>query len=167
MMDETKNPAAVELGKLGGKKTAERGPEYYAEINAKRMERKGGRPRNPPAATHAGTLEIAGRKIACAVLADGKRVLIQETFLSAIGRSRKGKGGQIVTSPDGLPPFLAAENLRTFVSDELRQATVPYVYRSVGGANAYGYDAMLLPMVCDVYLTAKDAGKTTRQQEHI
>lgn len=167
MDEETKNPTAVELGKLGGQKTAERGSEYYAEINAQRRERKGGRPRNPPAATHDGTLEIAGRKIACAVLANGTRVLSQETFLSAIGRSRKGKGGQIVASPDGLPPFLAAENLRSFVSEELRQATVPYIYRSLRGNNAYGYDAMLLPMVCEVYLNAKDAGKTTRQQEHI
>jgi len=167
MTEETKNPAAVELGKLGGQKTAERGPEYYAEINAQRKVKAGGRPKNPPVATHAGTLEIAGRKIACAVLADGTRVLSQETFLSAIGRSPKGKGGQIVASPDGLPPFLAAENLRPFISNELRQATLPAVYRSLAGNNAYGYDAMLLPMVCEVYLNAKDAGKTTRQQEHI
>jgi hypothetical protein len=167
MPDEIKNPAAVELGKLGGQKTAERGSEYYAAINAKRKERKGGRPKNPPVVTHAGTLKIAGRDIGCAVLANGTRVLTQETFLSALGRSPKGKGGQIVSSPDGLPPFLAAENLRPFISEELRLATVPYIYRSQGGRDAYGYDAMLLPMVCEVYLNAKDAGKTTRQQEHI
>ena len=167
MQEEIKNPAAVELGKLGGQKTAERGAEYYAEIQAKRQTRAGGRPKNPPDATHDGTLEIAGRKIACAVLASGTRVLTQETFLSAIGRSRKGKGGQIVASPDGLPPFLAADNLRPFISEELKHATAPYVYRSRGGRTAYGYDAMLLPMVCEVYLNANDAGKTTRQQEHI
>jgi hypothetical protein len=167
MDEEPKNSAAAELGRLGGQKTAKRGPEYYAEIQARRKERKGGRPKNPPVATHDGTIEIAGRKIACAVLPDGKRVLTQETFLSAIGRSRKGKGGQIVSSPDGLPPFLAAENLRPFISGELRQATAPYFFRSLGGADAYGYDALLLPMVCEVYLTAKDHQKTTRQQEHI
>jgi hypothetical protein len=166
-VEENKNQAAAELGKLGGQKTAERGPEYYAEIQAQRKERKGGRPKNPPVATHDGTIEIAGRTIACAVLADGKRVLTQETFLSAIGRSRKGKGGQIVASPDGFPPFLAAENLRPFISEELREATAPYIYRSRSGRNAYGYDAMLLPMVCEVYLNAKDASKTTRQQAHI
>lgn len=30
-----KNPAAVEFGRLGGKKTAEKGPEYFKELSAK------------------------------------------------------------------------------------------------------------------------------------
>lgn len=164
---ENLSEAASELGRRGGKKTAERGPEYYVAIQAKREKRAGGRPKSPPVALHDGTIEIAGRRIACAVLPDGKRVLTQETFLTAIGRSLKGKGGQIISSPDGLPPFLAAENLRPFIPNELREATVPYVFKTVSGGSAYGYDAMLLPMVCDVYLSAHDAGKTTRQQEHI
>lgn len=167
MPQEHKNRAAVELGKLGGQRTAERGPEYYALIQASRSERKGGRPKNPPLASYAGTLEIAGQVIACAVLPDGKRVITQDTFLSAIGRSPKGKGGQVISSPDGLPPFLAAETLRPFISQELREATVPHIYRTPSGSNAYGYDAMLLPMVCEVYLNAKDDGKTTKQQAHI
>jgi hypothetical protein len=37
--------AAAMLGKRGGKVTAERGPEYYAKIQAMRKNRKGGRPR--------------------------------------------------------------------------------------------------------------------------
>jgi hypothetical protein len=36
---------AVSLGKLGGLKTAERGPEYYRQIASKRKTRAGGRPR--------------------------------------------------------------------------------------------------------------------------
>src|SRR2546429_430712 len=80
-----------------------------------------------PQATHIGVLVIAGREMTCAVLANRKRVLTQETFLTAIGRSSKGKGGQIADSTDGLPPFIAAENLKPFVTDELRQATAPLV----------------------------------------
>ena len=43
-------PIADELitahsGKIGGKKTAERGPDYFREIAAMRKNRKGGRPR--------------------------------------------------------------------------------------------------------------------------
>lgn len=43
MEDEPKNLtlAAVELGRRGGKKTAERGPEYYAVIQAKREKEAG------------------------------------------------------------------------------------------------------------------------------
>ncbi len=36
---------AVALGAIGGKKTAERGPEYFARIAAMRKTRAGGRPR--------------------------------------------------------------------------------------------------------------------------
>jgi hypothetical protein len=36
---------AVLMGKLGGRKTAEKGPEYFAKIAAMRKNRKGGRPR--------------------------------------------------------------------------------------------------------------------------
>jgi hypothetical protein len=40
----TERPAAV-LGAKGGKKTAERGPEYFAKIAAMRKTKAGGRPR--------------------------------------------------------------------------------------------------------------------------
>ncbi|MBI2815812.1 MAG: hypothetical protein HYX72_02615 [Acidobacteria bacterium] len=36
---------AAEAGRLGGKKTAKRGPEYFREIAAKRKSFKGGRPK--------------------------------------------------------------------------------------------------------------------------
>jgi len=42
-----KNPAAVALGRLGGNKTAERGPEYFRKIAAKRKHFSGGRPLKP------------------------------------------------------------------------------------------------------------------------
>lgn len=40
----TTKPAAT-LGKRGGKKTAERGPEYFKKIAGMRKTRAGGRPR--------------------------------------------------------------------------------------------------------------------------
>jgi len=40
-----KNPAAVSLGRKGGKATAEKGPEYYRKLQAMRKEHKGGRPK--------------------------------------------------------------------------------------------------------------------------
>jgi hypothetical protein len=38
-------PEAVALGAIGGRKTAERGPEYFARIAAMRKNRAGGRPK--------------------------------------------------------------------------------------------------------------------------
>lgn len=46
----TKNPAAAWLGSLGGRKTAQRGPDYYRKLQAKRKIHAGGRPKKvqPP-----------------------------------------------------------------------------------------------------------------------
>lgn len=107
-----------------------------------------------------GTIDFAGRLISCAVLDTKLRVLTQETMLTTLGRAGKAKGGkgsERMLRVGGLPPFLAAENLLPFVADDLRQAATPVVFRTVRGAKAYGYDARLLPLVCEVYLKARDA----------
>jgi len=44
MPEARKNPAAVALGKLGGKALARRGAEYFRQLQARRKDRKGGRP---------------------------------------------------------------------------------------------------------------------------
>ena len=107
-----------------------------------------------------GEINFAGREISCAVLDTKLRLLTQETFLTTLGRAPKAKGGQgsqQAIRVGGLPPFLAAENLTPFISDELRQAAMPVVFKTKRGKKAYGYDARLLPMVCEVYLLARDA----------
>jgi hypothetical protein len=112
-----------------------------------------------PRALVEGEIDFAGRRISCAVLDTKLRVLTQETFLTTLGRAGKAKGGQgseRMMRVGGLPPFLAAENLLRFVSDELRQAATPVVFRTTRGVKAYGYDAKLLPLVCEVYLLARD-----------
>lgn len=112
-----------------------------------------------PQALVEGEIEFSGRNIACAVLDTKLRVLTQETFLTTLGRAGKAKGGQgseRMMRVGGLPPFLAAENLVPFISDELRLAATPVVFRTKRGNRAYGYDARLLPLVCEVYLLARD-----------
>jgi hypothetical protein len=112
-----------------------------------------------PQALVEGEIEFSGRNIACAVLDTKLRVLTQETFLTTLGRAGKAKGGQgseRMMRVGGLPPFLAAENLVPFISDELRIAATPVVFRTRRGSRAYGYDARLLPLVCEVYLLARD-----------
>ena len=107
-----------------------------------------------------GEIDFAGKTIACAVLDTKLRVLTQQTFLTTLGRAGKAKGGEgsaQMLRTGGLPPFLAAENLQRFVSDELRQAATPVVFKTKRGKRAYGYDAKLLPLVCEVYLKARDA----------
>ena len=113
-----------------------------------------------PKAIAEGAIEIAGRRLACAVLETKLRVLTQETFLTAVGRAAKAKGGkgsERMAILGGLPPFLAAENLIPFISDDLRRAATPVVFKTMKGNRAFGYDANLLPAVCEVYLLARDA----------
>lgn len=112
-----------------------------------------------PRATHTGQLNIAGTIINCAVLETGKRLLTQETFLTAIGRAPKAKGKTGSFAIDGMPPFLAAENLKPFISEDLMQSTTPIFCRNENGVRLAGYDAILLPMVCEVYLKLRDKGR--------
>jgi hypothetical protein len=168
MSEESKNQAAVELGKLGGKKTAERGPEYYAEINAQRKVKAGGRPKNPPEATHLGEIRIGeAQALGCAVLADGRRVLSERGVGRALG---KGFGGNDFKQVDGaarVPFFVSPKNIQPFISKDLMVLlTQPIVYRDprAGLRPAYGVEATLLPKVCDVWLRARDAGALSTSQ---
>jgi hypothetical protein len=115
-------------------------------------------------ATHAGELKIGAITIPCAVLEDGTRVLTQEGFYKAIGRSGKpaaGRGSQV----EKVAPFLDLINLKPFVSEELSNSTKPFVFQVPSGTRAYGYRAELLPQVCEVYLKARDAKELLKSQE--
>ena len=66
-----------------------------------------------------------------------------------------------------MPFFLSANNIQPFVSDEMRDAATPVVYRTLAGGKALGYDALLLPMVCEAYLEDNDFNKTLFTQKQI
>jgi hypothetical protein len=128
---------------------------------------------NIPQATHDGPLKIGDIELVGAVLPNGLRLLSQGTFLQAIGRSRTPKAGTGgFTTIDGLPFFLQAEQLKPFISNDLMMSTTPIIFRMKSGQRTVGYDARLLPMVCEVYLKLRDhalgqTGKIPRQYEHI
>jgi hypothetical protein len=111
-----------------------------------------------PQASHDGPLQIGDSMLVAAVLPNGKRLLSQGTMLQAIGRSRTPKAGTGgFSTVDGLPFFLQAETLKPFISEELMMSTTPILFRLKSGQKTVGYDAMLLPMVCEVYLKLRDA----------
>jgi hypothetical protein len=168
--DECREKETVEeAGAKGGKARAEKlTPEQRREIARRAADARWHG--DVPTATHAGVLNLAGRQIVCAVLEDGRRVLNQETFLTVIGRAPKAKAGTGSTrlgQVDVLPPFLAADNLKPFIGEDLRRSTSPVVYRTQAGGRAFGYEATLLPGVCQVYLEADRAGATKPTQRHI
>lgn len=117
-------------------------------------------------ATHAGEFNIGDKVLSCAVLEDGTRVLTQERFLQAIGRSGKPAAGR-GSSVEKVAPFLAITNLKPFVDKELEDSTKPIIFKAHKGSRAYGYKAELLPKVCEVYLKARDAGALHKTQERM
>lgn len=112
---------------------------------------------NVPKATHDGEFKVGGTTIFAAVLPNGKRLINQASLLRALGRSRSPKGGTgVLSTVDGLPFFLQAEALKPFISDDLQMSTTPIFFLTKDGKRAVGYDAELLPNICDVYLKLRD-----------
>jgi hypothetical protein len=168
MSDEPKTVS--EIASMGGKKAAANmTPAERSERAKQAAETRWAA--KLPSATHAGVLKLGDKtEIQCAVLEDGRRVLNQETFLLAIGRSAKataGTGSTQLGQVDKLPPFLGAANLKPFIDDELRRSTNPVIYRTQSGGKGYGYLATLLPEVCKVYLDAERAGEIRKNQLHV
>lgn len=101
------------------------------------------------------------------MLEDGTRVLSRAGFIRAIGRTGKAKGGRKYDREFEVPVFLTAENLKPFIPAELSENSRPIQYRTLSGTVALGYRWDLLPLVCNVFLDAKDDGKLAANQLHI
>jgi hypothetical protein len=111
-----------------------------------------------PQAEFEGDFHIGDTTLSAAVLANGKRLLTQATFLRSLGRSRSPKAGTgVMSTVDGTPFFLQAEALKPFVSNDLTMSTTPIFFKTKSGKRMVGYDAELLPMVAEVYLKMRDA----------
>lgn len=107
-------------------------------------------------ATHRGYLELAGTKIPCAVLKNGKRIISQTGLFGVFERPRKGEKRQ-----EGLPSIIGAKNLLPYVTDELRETCQAIHYFHSNGKISVGYDALLIPLVCNLYLDADEAEPRT------
>lgn len=123
---------------------------------------------NLPTRDYTGTVDIGGKKLNCAVLSDGTRVLTATSIFSAFDRPRKGKSGadQRVAN---MPSFMDANNLKPFISNVFGDGPdlgMEVQYTSKSKKVAYtGYRAEILPIICDVYLQARDANALTESQK--
>ena len=110
-------------------------------------------------------LVIGDIEIPCYVLEGELRVLTRGGFLMAIGRARAAPSR---VDDDKTPSFLAANNLKPFISNDLLMTTKPIRFRAPrSGVISFGYQAILLPEVCKVYLAAWNAGALRASQLHI
>lgn len=168
-MSESQAPKGLDPAEGGKARARNLTPAQRKEI----AQRAAGARWEIPQATHAGVVELGGAKVACAVLDNGLRVLTQDGFLRALGRT--GNPTKEASSFLELPSWLDADNLKPFITNELREVFRPFSFRTLptgtgrgqASKRALGYDANLLPMACEVYLRAKAAGATTAKQEHV
>lgn len=128
---------------LSGRIEAEDGPRQEEVSNSEASEIH--------EATHRGILHIAGANVPCAVLSNGKRIISQTGLFQAFDRPRKGEKRQ-----EGLPSIVGAANLLPFVTDELKEKSRAIHYVHTNGKLASGYDAEIIPVICELYLTAND-----------
>lgn len=141
---------------MGGKARAlSLSTERRAEIARKAAEKRW----QSPKAAYEGDLCIGDLALPSAVLEDGRRVLISKAFLTALGRPWKGTYQQ-----SNRPNFIDARNLDEFIGSELLEFLEPIEFRNLRGQKVLGYRAELLPLVCDVYLRARDEDKLTDSQ---
>ncbi len=128
----------------------------------KQLKIKENLPAQPLKVWGKGPVKIFDVDLDCYILADGTAVLNKGKMMKAIGRAWKGQ------SRTELPNFIGAVNLQPFVLSN------PELLERLEGIEFYdgtklisGYHADILPLVCNVYLEARQQGKLTKSQEPI
>lgn len=107
-----------------------------------------------------GPLKIYDIGIECYILNDGTPLFNKGKLMKAIGRSWKG------TSRSEMPNFIGAKNIQPFVSEELKEKVQGIEFYD-GERKISGYHADILPLICETYLDARNAGVLTATQQPI
>lgn len=102
---------------------------------------------------YTGTIKIADAELECAVLSDGRRIIKHSDVFKALGREVRGNA----RLPD-TPSFMDAKNLQTFISDELNEVKEKISYQDENGKSFQGFDAIIIPLVCELYILADEDG---------
>ncbi len=136
----------------------------------------GGRPSEVYEPEAWGDLGIVGHTIPCAVIVvEGEviRLVSERELVKSLGGKRGGSHWLRVredSSIANLPPVLSAPNLRQCISPELLEGlNTRYRYKIPGrsGFLANGIRAELYPMICDVFLRARDEKVTLPSQDDL
>lgn len=124
-----------------------------------------------PKETHRGILDVLGVKLSVSVLDNDKRVILQNSVFSALGRPSRGRR----ENSNPLPAFMDASNLEPFINENLRGLAKGIEFVDLNNTKRLGFEAGILPAVCNLYLRARDAGvivsknqvETTKQADLI
>jgi hypothetical protein len=179
MTDTTETQIQSLGGKARAKKLSKGDRSAIAKGAAEARWEKAGNRERLPVATHGSPdhpLCIGDLEIPCYVLDNGMRVLSMGGTLKALGLSLGSAGASTrsgVRSGDGtnrLMRFVDGKRLAPFISAGLKlRMTNPIRFKSqFGGPNdAQGYEATILPDLCDAVLAARQAKALLHQQEDV
>lgn len=158
----------------GGRARAEKlSPEDRKEIAKIAAESRWARQNEEatllPKETHTGALKIGEREIPCSVLDNGIRVFSTRGIHRIMGSTRRGGKREGESGGALLPSFLASPTIKSLIPSDLMVALIsPIQYRPKhGGRTAFGYNATLLPQICEVILDADKNGAIRPSQKHV
>lgn len=128
-------------------------PEARSEIARAAARARWDGDEDLPRATHSGVLVIGDAEIPCYVLENGERILSTRGIMKSLGRTWRGRK----YAGTEAPVFLEAKNLKPFVPNGIDAVPKARNFRTDRGAVGEGYTAEILPLVCETYLSARDA----------
>lgn len=99
-------------------------------------------------AMYSGKLPIGNIELDAYVLEDGTRILSQSAIYDALGSVRKGN-----YTRTELPSFISADNLKPYINQDFLSCT-KLINFTDGKQVKSGYNGILLPRLCKVYLDA-------------
>ncbi|HEY9018170.1 P63C domain-containing protein [Thiomicrospira sp.] len=107
-----------------------------------------------------GMLEIGDKQLSVAVLddEDNTRVIQMTSVFKAFDRIPRSNNRLI-----NRPSFVDAKNLQPYINQKLELLIKPITYCNEG-KEYQGYNALILPELCILYLTARREGKLTAKQ---
>lgn len=115
-----------------------------------------------PKASYRGVITIGDIEIPCAVLEDGTRLIsetgIQGNFGTTGGKARRIRQELAKEREAPIPLFLASKPLEPFIEAVFADGDLEPLEYISNGAITRGYNATILPKVCEVWLRANDAG---------
>ena len=97
-------------------------------------------------------------------MSDGSRIISASAIFKAFGRTKRGHQKDKSRVPN-MPAFINSNNVQPFIGADLRGVLnqVDYIEKN-GKTQSSGYNALILPMLCKVYLDARQEKVLKTQQ---
>ncbi len=111
-------------------------------------------------ANYKGNIRFADLSLPCFVLEDTTRILSGRGVTTSMGLTGRGQG---------MARFLASKSLNQFISNKLRVAIENPINFVIGKQRRpyFGYEASILPEICNAVLQAEQAGQLPPHQKHM